>query len=279
VTYGHCVANLYCAETVLGTCALSDLGDAGGLRRSGQAMIPETGLIRDEPRFVDVMLSRRADDKKRSSISRFVSHLMFVFVLYHEIFHCTLGHCIELNKLNIRPRLREFGIAPEATTPEPWPLDDKLYHGFELSADSHAADGVMIAVLNKLDLPTRSGFFDESEFNRERLSLFAMSLVIAMWHEMDRNGEFDLLHPEPITRFLTVFDCVLNAATNRGGEELAVRLAKTLLNDLESAGSAIPEIDRAFNGLKNVNSYELVRESAALRKKVADNRFRIRRPL
>ncbi|HUB65476.1 MAG TPA: hypothetical protein VL996_13715 [Methylocella sp.] len=212
VTIGHCLANLYCVETVLGCPALPDFGQATQAPAESRAMVPPSALFDDLDKFQAEMLARRSDNPKRTSVSRFLSHIMFTFVFLHEFFHCALNHCTELEKRNLRPRLREFGTEAQPDGPS-----TNLLRGFEVSADSHAADGVIICILSKLDIPTRLGYFEGDEFTRQRLALFAMALVIVLWHDLDRDrSTADLYHPSPMTRLLNILDCVFNSSTESG---------------------------------------------------------------
>ena len=228
VTFGYCLASLHGAELMMASDVLADIGVPGRRPAGDLDLLPDDTLLADPARACAVMTERRTHDPQRAAASRFVSHIMVLFASLHEFYHCAMGHCLELEKRGTPARLREIGMH-EAHGP----VDLQLYHGFELLADSHACDGVLIGVLSRLDLTTRNRLIDASDLAKCRLAVLAMSLSGAFWHALDRRRSIaDWQHPQPVIRLLNLMDHVHATLERRYGLTMAIDFVAQWLQDV-----------------------------------------------
>lgn len=273
VTFGYCLASLYGAETLMGSDALADIG-APGTRPTGDLdLLPSDDLVADPGRACAIMLERQTGDPQRARASRFIGHVMFLFAYLHEFHHCALGHCLELEKRGAPARLREIGTHDDRGR-----VDLQMYHGFELLADSHACDGVMLSVFSRLDLPTRQGLIEGSDLAKCRLAVLAMSLSGAFWHALDRRRRAeDWQHPQPVIRLINLMDHVHSALEKRYGLSAATGFIERWLQDLRDVAFRSSTVYGAYCDLHRTYTEDVMQTIHGLRRRhrVPTDRFHV----
>lgn len=235
--------------------------------------MPTDDLLADPARACAIMLERQTTDPHRARASRFISHIMFLFAHLHEFQHCWLGHCLDLERRGAHARLREIGTREDGDA-----VDLQLYHGFELLADSHACDGVILAILAKLDLPTREGLIDASDLVKCRLAVLAMSLSAAFWHALDRQRtSADWQHPPPVIRLINLMDHVHGALETRYGLAAATGFIRQWLQDMREMAFRSSTVYGAYCDLHRTDTEDVLQAIYDLRRqhRVLADRFHL----
>lgn len=243
VTIGCVLASIHAVAVLLSTPILPDFAASRPSRAPPPPLLPSAAQLSDPSLLTEVLIERAPLDPPRAQVWRYVSHLMFLFALYHEVQHCTLGH-VAMLRGGGRPRLRERGGAEG-----PVGVDVARYHAFELTADGNAIAGLVHTGANRRDLPTRLGMFEASDADRLRLALLAMSIVMVMWHTLAAGEPKDVLHPPPTHRMLNFLRVVVDELVAQGCADHAGATVATWLDDLRAAALTLPEILPAYGML------------------------------
>ncbi len=263
VTLGCSLTGLYCSEQLLAIDVLPEFGTVPAPPRAPIPILPGDDLLADPASLAAILSDIRTSDPHRGRISRYIAHLMVLFVFLHELHHCTLGHCQALEQAGIPSRLRERGAMPVATG-----INVGMYHSFELLADSHACDGVILAITSRLDLPTRLGLIDEVEPMKLRLAVLAISLSIAIWYSLDAEAaQPDLLHPPPLTRMFNIMDHFHDAIERRYSTDTAHAFIRMWLADLRRIAQRAPAVTLTYAGILRSRAEDILPQLIASRRR------------
>lgn len=272
LTFGYCLASLYAAETLMASDVLAEFGVPGSPPAGDLDLLPSAEILADPSQAVAVMLARQASDPQRACISRYISHMMFLFGYMHEVQHCLLGHCAELAGRGQPSRLREVGPDTGVGT-----VDLRLYQGFELLADSHACDAMLQSVLEGRDLPTLNGLIDASALTKCRLAVLAMSVSGAMWHALDRQRTAaDWLHPQPVIRVVNLMDHVVDALGRRFDAKTARAFLSQWLEDLREIAFRSSLMYDAYCAIHQTDIEDVMRAVRGLRREQGTQTQRFR---